>query len=63
MSSLGERLAAARRAHADERVEADPDAGQEWNPRTPPGETGGAPQDSPYGSTAHDYALRINRRR
>ncbi len=32
MSSLGDRLAAARKARPDERVEADPEAGQEWGP-------------------------------
>ncbi len=49
MSSLGDRLAAARRARADERVEADADAGQEWRPDgTPPAEPDGLVQASPY---------------
>ena len=53
MSSLGERLAAARRARADEGVEVDSDAGQEWNPDdNPPAEPVGLVQASPYGSGA-----------
>ncbi|HET7193366.1 MAG TPA: CpaF family protein, partial [Nocardioides sp.] len=51
MSSLAERLAAARRARSDDRVEADSSAGQEWNPEDHrPGEQGGHAQTSPYGS-------------
>jgi pilus assembly protein CpaF len=57
MSSLGDRLAAARKARGDERVEADPDAGQEWNPDDmAPAESNGTIQASPYGSAAHDDA-------
>jgi pilus assembly protein CpaF len=50
MSSLGDRLAAARRAREVERVEADTDAGREWNPEDDaPAEPVG-PVQGPYGS-------------
>lgn len=57
MTSLAERLAAARRAHSDQRVESDSDAGQEWNPDDPrPAEPGGHAQTSPYGSAVEGDA-------
>ena len=59
MTSLAERLAAARRAHSDQRVEADPDAGQEWNPEDQgTAEPGGHAQTPLYGSTAEGDAAR-----
>ena len=55
MSSLGDRLAAARRARGEERVEAEPDAGREWNPDDLPSSgPGGVAQTSPYESADHD---------
>jgi pilus assembly protein CpaF len=54
MSSLGDRLAAARRARGEERVEAEPDAGREWNPDDLPSSgPGGVAQTSPYESADH----------
>ena len=55
MSSLAERLAAARRARTDDRIEADSDAGQEWNPEdSRAAEPGGLVPASPYASAVGD---------
>ncbi len=49
MSSLSERLAAARMSRTDERGEADPEAGHEWDPeKPPPAEPNGMAHASPY---------------